>query len=332
MNQIVENPFASQGGAIAPRDGLGHKQVQSREMAETQAKYMLAQQFPRDVIANMDKILNAFTRPNLAEKSQYQFAKGGSDVVGPSIRAAEAIAQQWGNMEFGFREISRNLGYDGVPYSDVEAFATDLENRTRRPLQFIVKHWRDTKRGGYKLTDEREIYELMANQAQRRVRACILAVIPGDVTDGAMQQAEITLRTKADTSTEAMIKMVDAFAPLGVTKEHIEKRIQRRLDAIQPAQVVMLKRVYASLRDDMSSASDWFEIEAGQESTASAAYATKTIPTCSDEDFESKKSGWRKVIVENKRTVNDLIATIQTKTLLTENQKLILDSYSHEND
>ena len=260
MNQLVENPFNA-GGAIAQRESSGMKQMQSREMAETQAKYMMAQHFPRDVIGNVDKILNAFTRPNLAEKSQYQFARGGSDIVGPSIRAAEAIAQQWGNMEFGFRELARNAGNDGVPYSEVEAFAVDLESRNRRPLQFIVKHWRDTKKGGYKLTDERDIYELIANQAQRRVRACILALIPGDVIDGAMQQAEVTLRTKADTSADAMGKMVDAFAGFGVTKEHIEKRIQRRLDAIQPAQVVMLKRIYASLRDDMSTPADWFEME-----------------------------------------------------------------------
>jgi hypothetical protein len=169
MNQLVENPFNA-GNTLAQRESSGSRQMQSREMAETQAKYMMAQHFPRDVIGNVDKIMNAFTRPNLAEKSQYQFARGGSDIVGPSIRAAEAIAQQWGNMEFGFRELARNVGADGVPYSEVEAFAVDLESRNRRPMQFIVKHWRDTKKGGYKLTDERDIYELVANQAQRRVR------------------------------------------------------------------------------------------------------------------------------------------------------------------
>lgn len=261
MNDLVENPFGSQ--AAARTDTAGSKLGQARELAETQTKYLMAQRFPRDVVANTDKILNAFTRPALAEKSQYQFARGGSDIVGPSIRAAEAIAQQWGNMEFGFRELSRGIGDDGAPYSEVEAFATDLEARNRRPLQFIVRHWRDTKSGGYKLKDERDIYELIANQAQRRVRACIIAMIPGDVIDAAMQQAEVTLRTKADTSPEAMLKMVEAFAPFGVTKELIEKRIQRRLDSIQPAQVVQLKRIYASLRDDMSTAGDWFEIEAG---------------------------------------------------------------------
>jgi hypothetical protein len=329
MNQVVENPFGS--NVIPQREGIGHKQAQSRELAETQAKFMMAQHFPRDVIANMDKILNAFTRPNLAEKSQYQFARGGSDIVGPSIRAAEAIAQQWGNMEFGFRELSRSVGADGVPYSDVEAYAVDLESRNRRPIQFIVKHWRDTKRGGYKLTDERDIYELIANQAQRRVRACILAMIPGDVIDGAMQQAEVTLRTKADTTPEAMAKMVEAFAVFGVTKEHIEKRIQRRLDTIQPAQVVMLKRVYASLRDDMSTPADWFEIEEGA-AAASPAAQQKTIPACTAESFEKNKAGWKKVIEGGKKTVNELIATIQTKELLTDDQKVEIASWAPANN
>lgn len=256
----VESPFASQR-QTALAETSGARQNQSRELAETQTKYLMAQKFPRDVVASMDRILNAFTRPTLAEKAEYQFARGGSDIAGPSIRAAEAIAQQWGNMEQGFRELSRSTDADGVPFSEVEAFCVDLEGRSSKRLQFIVRHWRDTRQGGYKLKDERDIYELIANQAQRRTRACILAMIPGDVVEAAMSQAEVTLKTTADTSPEAMQKMVAAFAPWGITKEHIEKRIQRRLDAIQPAQVVTLKRIYASLRDDMSKAADWFEIE-----------------------------------------------------------------------
>jgi hypothetical protein len=296
MNELVASPFgARQSTAVA--DTAGARQDQSRELAETQVKYLMAQQFPRDVVANMDKILNSFTRPTLAEQSQYQFSRGGSDISGPSIRAAEAIAQQWGNIEHGFRERSRGVDASGVPFSEVEAFCVDLESRTSKRLQFIVRHWRDTKQGGYKLKDERDIYELMANQAQRRVRACILAQIPGDVTDAAMAQANATLHTKADTSPEAMEKMIAAFEPFGVTKEHIEKRIQRRLDAIQPAQVVTLKRIYASLRDGMSMPSEWFEMadvaKAGDSTTlkditekASAAKASKKQTKPAQERFE----------------------------------------------
>lgn len=264
MSAVIEhgaNPFGSAMPArTSPATGEAMA-AQQREIAETQAKLIMAERFPRDEVAATDRILNAFTRPTLAEQAQYQYAKGGSDVSGPSIRSAEAVAQLWGNMEFGFREKSRGRGDDGVTYSEVEAFAWDLQNRTRRPLTFILRHWRDTKRGGYPIKDEREIYELMANMAQRRVRACILAVIPGDVMEAAMKQADTTLHAKADTSPEAMAKMVEAFAAFDVTKEHIEKRIQRRLEAIQPAQVVSLKKVYASLRDGMSAPHEWFEIE-----------------------------------------------------------------------
>ncbi len=264
MSAVVEsqqNPFAVAAPARATPSTSAALATQQREIAEVQAKLLMAERFPRDEVAAMDRILNAFTRPTLAEQAQYQYSKGGSDVSGPSIRSAEAIAQMWGNLEFGFRELSRGRGEDGVTYSEVEAFAFDLQYRTRRPLTFIVRHWRDTKRGGYQLKDEREIYELMANMAQRRVRACILAVVPGDVIDAAMKQADATLHAKADTSPEAMAKLVEAFAAFDVTKEHIEKRIQRRLEAIQPAQVVSLRKVYASLRDGMSAPHEWFEIE-----------------------------------------------------------------------
>jgi hypothetical protein len=262
------------GPAVRTTESAGLRQGQSRELAEMQTKFLMAQQFPRDERKAMDGVLNAFARPGLAEHAQYEYAKGGSKISGLSIHALQAIAQQWGNIEFGWTEVSRGTGTDGVPYSEVRATAVDLQSRTVRPLQFIVRHWRDTKQGGYKLKDEREIYELCANMAQRRVRSCLEAVIPKDVQDAAEQQADVTLRTKADTSPEAMHKMVDAFAKLGVTKEQIEKRIQRRLDAISPAQVVGLKRIYASLRDEMSEPAEWFDAAADVTAAAPAGAAS----------------------------------------------------------
>jgi hypothetical protein len=227
----------------------------------------------------------------------------------------------WGNLSFGFREISRGIAQDGVPFSEVEAFCWDMEAGNRQPLQFIVRHWRDTTRGGYKITDERDIYELVANQAQRRKRACILALVPGDVVEAAMNQADVTLRTKADTSPEAMAKMVEAFAPFGVTKEHIEKRIQRRLDSIQPAQVVMLKPVYASLRDDMSTPADWFEMEEGAGDAPRPTPAPVVATPYPDELFKKNLPAWRALIEQKKKTADQIIAMAHTKHPLSEAQK-----------
>lgn len=324
---LIESPFAAQR-ATAQTDTAGARQNQSRELAETQTKYLMAERFPRDEVAAMDRILNAFSRQTLAEKAAYQFARGGSDISGPSIRAAEAIAQQWGNMDSGWRELQRGVDATNVPFSEVEAFCIDLQGRNTKRLQFIVRHWRDTKSGGYKLKDERDIYELCANQAQRRLRACIIASVPGDVTEAAMNQAEVTLRTKADTSPEAMLKMVAAFEPFGVTKDHIEKRIQRRLDAIQPAQVVSLKRIYASLRDDMSVPADWFELEEGGAVATPPPPAPKAaIPALSAEAFAKESAAWKQLVQSGKKTAEQLITMLSSKNTLSDEQKTAIRAF-----
>lgn len=328
---MIESPFGART-ALAAQDTAGSRQNQSRELAETQTKYLMAERFPRNEVAAMDRILNAFSRPTLAEKAAYQFARGGSDIAGPSIRAAEAIAQQWGNMDSGWRELQRGTDASGVPFSEVEAFCIDLQARNTKRLTFIVRHWRDTKKGGYKLTDERDIYELCANQAQRRLRACILASVPGDVTEAAMQQADVTLKSKADTSPEAMQKMVAAFAEFGVQREHIEKRIQRRIDAITPAQVVSLKRIYVSLRDDMSTPADWFEIGDADGAPPPPPPPPKALPAITAEQFEAKAAEWRGLVRSGKKTAGQLIAMLATKNTLTEDQKAAIRGFEDFGD
>lgn len=257
MNDVQErpvNPFGDAPIAARPSGGAVAQTDQQRAIAEVQAAMMIARMNPRDPIAAMDRILNACTRPTLADAAVYQYSRGGSDVSGPSIRLAEAMAQSWGNMSFGIRELEQRNGE-----STVQAFAWDVETNTRREVTFQVPHIRHTRQGAKRLEDPRDIYEMVANQGARRLRACILAVIPGDVTEAAVNQCETTMKAKADTSPEAVKKMLDAFAVYSVTKEQIEKRIQRHIDAIQPAQIVALKKIYASLRDGMSTAAEWFD-------------------------------------------------------------------------
>jgi hypothetical protein len=249
------NPFGNLTTTQQPQAALANTDA-SRAIAEVQAALMMARANPRDPVAAMDRILNACTRPTLAEAAVYTYARGGSDISGPSIRLAEVMAQGWGNMQFGIREIDQRRGE-----STVQAFAWDVETNTRREVTFQVPHVRHTKRGAIKLEDPRDIYELVANQGARRLRACILAVIPGDVTDAAVAQCETTLHTKLDTSPDGINKIVVAFAALGVSREQIEKRIQRSIDSIFPAQIVGLKKIYASLRDGMSKPADWFDFD-----------------------------------------------------------------------
>ena len=245
---------------------------QQRAISEIQGAIILAKRFPRNQIEALDRITTACQRPSLAEQSLYSYARGGTEITGPSIRLAEAIAQNWSNLQFGVKELEQRNGE-----STVQAYAWDMETNVKQEKTFQVKHERYTKKGKYALEDPRDIYEMTANQGARRLRACILGIIPGDVIDAAVSQCEQTLKAKADTSPEALKKLVEAFAPYKVTKEQIEKRIQRRLDTITPAQLIQLRKIYNSLKDGMSSQGDWFDaaLTAEEHNTADASAALK---------------------------------------------------------
>jgi hypothetical protein len=251
-NALTTKPQA-QGGAMVEVE-------QQRAIAETQGAMIIAKRFPRNQIEAMDRIEQACSRPGLAETALYSYARGGTEITGPSIRLAETLAQNYGNLQFGIRELEQRNGE-----STIETFAWDIETNVRQVKVFQVAHKRHTKKGSYDLSDPRDIYELTANQGARRLRACILGIIPGDIIEMAVKQCEQTLKAKADTSPEALKKLCEAFAVFGVTKDQIEKRIQRRIDTITPAQIVSLRKVYNSMKDGMSTAGDWFEATATPE-------------------------------------------------------------------
>lgn len=263
------NPFQSDLPAVTPIGALANAE-QQRSIAEVQARMIIARANPRDPMRCMDQILQDCTRPTLAREALYQYSRGGTAISGPSIRLAESIARRWGNIASGIKEISRANGY-----SECVAYAWDLETGYYDERQYQVRHWRDTKQGGYAITDERDLYELVANLGQRRKRAVLLTVIPGDVVEAAVEQCEETLRADVDLSPAALKRLADAFAAYGVTQQQIEKRCQCRLESIRPAQVVQLRKIYASLKDEMSEPKDWFETNAWTEVAERHAEATR---------------------------------------------------------
>ncbi len=255
MNDLVKNPFQKENVTM-PLQSSSALAEQQRAMTEVQAALVIAQSFPRDTIKAVDAILQACMRPTLAESAIYSYQRGGSEITGPSIRLAEAIAQLWGNMQFGIRELSQGFGK-----STVQAFAWDVQNNLKNIKEFDVAHIRYTRNGTKKLEDPRDIYELVASQGARRVRACILSLIPGDVIEAAVKQCETTLESKIDVSPENVKKMVSTFEnEFGVTLEMLEKRMGRRIDTINRPQMVQLHKIYTSLKDGMSTPATWFEV------------------------------------------------------------------------
>jgi hypothetical protein len=246
------NPFAR---AQPDHLSAGAVAIESeRAVAEAQGRLLIAKRFPRDEAAAFARVMAACQRQSLAEVAIYKFPRGGQSVEGPSIRLAEELARCWGNIAYGTRELSRRHGE-----SEMEAFAWDQQTNVLSNQTFTVKHIRDTKGGGKALTDERDVYELTANQGSRRLRARILAVLPPDLVDAAVDQCRRTMVDGGGKSVVDRVRdMTQAFAKVGVTADMLATRLGRSLDTAIPEDLVDMRGIYQGIKDGASSVRDWF--------------------------------------------------------------------------
>jgi hypothetical protein len=246
----------------------GQAQIQ-RSVAEVQGAIISAKKFPRDQFTAINRIRTACARLGLAERALYRYERGGEMVTGASIRLAEALALNWGNVDFGMRELGRS-----ADESEMEAYAWDMETNARTTRVFRVPHVRTSrKRGSVKLTDPRDVYEMTANMGARRMRACILAIVPSDVVDLAVDACKQTVANGDGRPMEDRIRdMVTAFAEVGVPQGAVETRMGHPLAVTTAEELVDLVAIYRGIKDGHSRRERFFEIagHAGETEAASA--------------------------------------------------------------
>lgn len=251
MNQLTEQfNQPQQQNAMAQASS-------SREMEEVKGQIFMARQFPRNVFQAEQRILDACKRHSLASTAVYSYPRGGQKVEGPSIRLAEVLAQNWGNIAFGVKELEQRPGE-----SVAMAYAWDLETNVRQEKVFTVPHSRYTKdKGITKLTDPRDIYEMVANNGARRLRACILGIIPGDIVESAVEECNRTLSgNNKQPLKDRIAKALEAFKnKYRVTQEMVEERFGYNADAFTEYDFVELIKIFNSLKDGMSKVDDWFD-------------------------------------------------------------------------
>ncbi len=254
--QMGQPPF--QGGTQAQASA-------SREMEEVKGQIFMAKQFPRNVFQAEQRILDTCRRPALAQVAMYQYPRGGQRVTGPSIRLAEAIAQNWGNLSYGIQELEQRDGE-----SVAKAFCWDLETNVRQEKVFTVKHSMKAKGTIKKLDDPRDIYEKVANDGARRLRSCILGIIPGDIIDKAIVQCYETLAGNSqgplkDRIAKALRSYKEQYR---VTQEMIEAKFGYNADSFTEYDYVELINIFNSLKDGLSKVEDWFNKEDGKKQSS----------------------------------------------------------------
>ncbi|MGG0663441.1 hypothetical protein ABE042_04955 [Viridibacillus arvi] len=253
-----------------PQQGVLAQASASREMEEVKGAIFLAKQFPRNPFQSEQRILDSCKRPALANVAMYQYPRGGQKVTGPSIRLAEVLAQNWGNLSFGIKELEQREGE-----SVAMAYAWDLETNVRQEKVFTVKHSMKARGSIKKLDDPRDIYEKVANDGSRRLRACILGIIPGDIVDKAVEECERTLSGNnkgplKDRIAGALKAFKDNYR---VTQEMIETRFGYNADSFTEYDYLEMIKIFNSLKDGMSKVEDWFDKNAGKQATSGLAAA-----------------------------------------------------------
>lgn len=243
------------------RQASGMAQYQeSKELSEIKGKMFLARQFPRDPDYSLQAVLRECKRKELAEAATYEFPRGDSVVKGPSIRLVEVLARHWGNIDCGITEVDTR---DGM--TTIKCFAWDLQTNVADEKTFTVKHERSTKKGSYKLTDERDIYEAVANKGARRKRACLLAVMPGWYVDEALRACEETLTASISdgkSMEEVIGTVVSAFSEFGINPEQISEKLGKDVDKLSKNDVVKLRHLYSAIKDGFVKPADAFGIPA----------------------------------------------------------------------
>ncbi len=244
-----------------------------RATQEVQAQLVIAKKFPRDYQTALKRINQACQDRDVAKSAEYTYPRGNTEVRGPSIRLAEVVGQLWGNFESGVTELSQGQ-VQGQGYSDVMSYAWDLETNTRDVKKFRVSHTRHTKQGSYPLKDPRDIYEMVANMAARRKRACIMAVIPKAVFDAAVTQCRLTLQgaeqTRADLPTRIAEMKKHFSQTLSVTIESLETYLGHPLEFTTEDELTQLRGIVSAITDGIAKVADYFEVQQPQQDQSTA--------------------------------------------------------------
>jgi hypothetical protein len=344
--------------ALATREGFGESQstfavqetastmaaAQGKAMVE--ARYVMAMRNPRNWDQVRLDILTECRRPSYANnKSVYYVKPIGQGVEGLGIRFVESALRHMRNVliepTLTFEDESKEIFR--VSVTDLEANITHFFDakvpktvERSKPLDdgsYISMRLNSWKKPVYTVpANDDDLLNKRGALISKVVRTLGLRIIPGDIQDEAIEIIKaIRLDDAARDPAAERKKIVDAFGALGVKADDLVHYLGHKLDQCSPAELVSLRDIYGAIRDGEATWATVMENKAAQDPGKTPA-APKELPVCSDDDFKANTPAWRKAILEKGKSPKDLIASIQTKTILTDEQKLTIDGWSHEND
>ena len=279
MNQmVVQNNMAGNGGAMVYRDPAAIAAAETAK-AKIQAAYLMALHSPRNTDQARLDILNACKRTQFAERVEYSKPVGGKAIKGASIRFVETALRLWRNIHTESQVI-----YEDENIMRVQVSVTDLETNTSYSKEIQLRKTVERSRPdnsrevmgerlntkGEKVyivaaTDD-EILNKVAASVSKIVRNEGLRLVPSDIIDEAIETARTTLREATKKDPEgAKKKVLDSFFSVGVKPSDIARFLKHPIEAISPAELEELRKMYRAISDGEATWSSFFDTGNDQE-------------------------------------------------------------------
>ena len=259
---VAGSTSLEQGGSEHHRNELATTERSAAAVAREQARFVVAQRFPRDLDNVRLAMLKRCRQPTFAAVARYR-KPIGEGIEGPSIRFAEMAAQCLGNIatkedvvseDFERRvvcisvmDLESNLSYE----SNIVVEKT-VERSTLKQGQVPIRTRANSvgKPTHLVIATEDELQAKQGALRSKAIRDHVLRLLPGELKDECMEVVIATLaQDDAADPSAARKKLVDVFDKLGVKPAGIRDYLGHDLDGIIPSELAELRAVAASLRD-----------------------------------------------------------------------------------
>jgi hypothetical protein len=346
-------------GALTVRQGFSETQstfavqetastaIAAQSKAMVESRYIMAMRNPRNWDEVRQTLIKECRRPSFAHNPSAYYRKPiGQGVEGLGIRFVEVALRCMKNVL-----VETNMIFEDESKEVHRVSVTDLEANITYPLDVrvskTVERSKPNADGSYlsvrKNSYGKDVFTVLGTDddilnkrgalISKAVRTLGLRIIPGDLCDECEEIIKHIRMDEAAKDPDAeRRKIVDAFAAIGVTASDLTAYLGHDLGKCSPAQIVALRGVYGAIKDGEATWQTVMQNKVEHAQEQAPAEGGKKLEVCTAESFDKKKDGWRKTILEKKKTPKELIATIETRELLTDEQKNTIDSWAHENE
>jgi len=316
--------------------------AQARAMIES--RYVMAMRNPRNWDQVRLDLLKECKRPAFAHnKSAYYIKPIGAGVEGLGIRFVEVALRCMKNVL-----IETSMIFEDENKEIHRVSVTDLESNVTYPLDVkvtkTVERSKPSDDGSYisvrtnsygKSTytiaaQDDDLLNKRGAMVSKAVRTLGLRIIPGDLCDEAEAIIKkIRLDNAAQDPGAERKRIIDAFSEIGVKATELASYLGHSIDQCSPAQLVDLRGIYGAIKDGETT---WKSVMDNKAENGSGAGAPKDKETYSDDAFQKNKAAWREMVIAGKKSPEQIIKNVETKAIMTEEQKLEIDSWAHEQE